>query len=77
VEVAEPEMESPESVVVPKPELETRSHGAVVEPTQKEKLSPATESTARRAAGVVVPTPKRPRKYEVLVVVESKEPTVS
>ena len=75
--VAEPEMLSPERVVVPKPPLETVNHGAVVEPTQNEKASPATESIARRAAGVVVPTPSFPLKNEFAVVVEIKFPTVN
>jgi len=62
VEVAEPEIDKPESVVVPNPEFDTRSHGAVVEPTQREKFVPATESTASVAAGVVVAIPRAPRK---------------
>ena len=77
VEVAEPVIVRPDSVVVPKPELDTVSHGAVVEPTQNEKFVPATESTASVAAGVVVPTPTLPRKYEVAVVVARMLPTVS
>ena len=75
--VADPEIVRPDSVVVPKPELETRNHGAVVDPTQNEKASPATESIARRAAGVVVPIPSFPLKNDVAVVVASRLPTVS
>ena len=60
VEVAEPEMFNPERVVVPKPSDETESCVAVDEPTTKPIESPATGLTARRAEGVVVPTPMRP-----------------
>ena len=77
VEVAEPEMFRPDNVVVPNPELETRNHGAVVEPTHSENASPDTEFTESRAAGDDVPTPSRPLKYEVAVVVAIKFPTVS
>ena len=77
VDVAEPEMVRPLSVVVPKPELDTRSHGAVVDPTQNEKASPDTESTESLADGEVVPIPRLPTKYEFAVVVEIKFPTVS
>ena len=57
VEVAEPAIVRPDSVVVPNPELETLSHGAVVEPTHSEKFVPDIESIARVADGVVVPIP--------------------
>ena len=70
-------MLSPERVVVPNPELEIVIHGAVVEPTQKEKLVPATEFTASVAAGAVVAIPSLPKRYEVAVVVPIKLPTVS
>ncbi len=69
VEVAEPAIVRPETVVVPKPELETLSHGAVVEPTQSEKASPATESTESRALGEVVPIPNLPSVVRVVVAV--------
>src|SRR3989344_8312336 len=69
VEVAEPEMLRPERVVVPKPELETFNHGAEVEPTQKEKSSPATEFTESLAAGVVEPIPNFPSAVNVVVAV--------
>ena len=62
VDVAEPDIESPERVVVPKPELDTLIHGAVVEPTQKENASPATELTDSLAAGEEVETPSSPVK---------------
>ena len=75
--VADPEIVRPESVVVPKPEFETRNHGAVVDPTQNEKASPDTESTESLADGEVVPIPRLPTKYEFAVVVEIKFPTVS
>ncbi len=76
VEVAEPLTVRPERVVVPKPELETRNHGAVVEPIHSEKFVPATEFTASVPAGVVVPTPRDPVKNEVLVDVERSDETV-
>ena len=69
VEVAEPEMLRPERVVVPNPELETFNHGAEVEPTQKEKSSPATEFTESLAAGVVEPIPNFPSVVNVVVAV--------
>ena len=67
--VALPEIVSPDTVVVPKPVLATVSHGAVVLPTQNEKLSPATELTASLAAGDVVPTPSFPSEVSVVVAV--------
>jgi hypothetical protein len=67
VDVAEPEIVRPESVVVPKPLLDTLSHGFVVEPTQSENTSPAVEFTERRADGEVVPTPRRPDEVKVEV----------
>ena len=45
VDVAEPEMFRPLSVVVPKPEFETVIHGLVVDPTYNEMRSPANEFT--------------------------------
>ena len=77
VEVALPEIFRPLTVVVPKPEFETVSHGAVVEPTHSENASPAIESIASLAEGVVVPIPTLPKKYDVAVVVAIKLPTVS
>jgi hypothetical protein len=77
VEVADPEIVRPDSVVVPKPELDTVNHGFVVLPTHSEKLSPATELIATVPDGVVVPIPTLPRKYEVADVVASMLPTVS
>lgn len=77
VEVAKPKIFNPESVVVPNPEFETLSHGRVVEPTHKEKLSPATEFTASLAAGDVVPTPTLPSKVKVVVAVAPNSPKLA
>jgi hypothetical protein len=65
VDVADPEIDSPDRVVVPKPELDTVNHGFVVLPTHSEKLSPATELIARRALGEDVDSPTLPVKLFV------------
>ena len=72
VEVAEPAMFKPLSVVVPKPEFDTRNHGAVVDPTHSEKSSPAVEFTASLAEGVDVPIPSLPSGVNVDVAVPPK-----
>ena len=69
VVVAEPLMLSPDTVVVPKPELDTVNHGFVVEPTHSENASPPTEFTASLAAGDVVPIPTFPSCVSVVVAV--------
>jgi hypothetical protein len=66
VDVALPAIVKPDSVVVPNPELDTRNHGAVVEPTHREKVSPATELIESLADGDDVPTPRLPVKLFVL-----------
>jgi hypothetical protein len=51
VDVAEPLIVSPLTVVVPNPVFATVNHGFVVEPTHNEKFCPAIEFTERVAAG--------------------------
>ena len=70
-------MLSPDRVVVPNPIDDTDSCVAVLDPTTKPTVSPPSGLTERRAKGVVVPTPTLPKKYDVLVVVAIKLPTVS
>ena len=70
--MAKPRMFRPERVVVPKPEFETLSHGAVVEPIHREKRSPATESIASLADGEDVEIPTRPLFVKVVVAVPPK-----
>src|SRR3989338_5122665 len=70
VDVAEPEIFNPESVVVPKPRDETESCVEVDEPTTKPTEFPATGLTASRADGVVVPTPTLPVTERLPAIVE-------
>jgi hypothetical protein len=77
VEVALPEMLSPESVVVPNPRDDTDSSVAVDDPTTSPSVSPASGLTERRAVGDEDEIERAPVKYDVAVVVARMFPTVN